>query len=41
LGTGFGKTYIAILLIKEYAGLLQQKGMKAFFVVDKGNCLFW
>ncbi|KAI6224621.1 hypothetical protein M3Y95_00772100 [Aphelenchoides besseyi] len=35
LGTGFGKTYIAILLIKEFAYKLLNDGLKAFFVADK------
>ncbi|KAI6228850.1 hypothetical protein M3Y99_01177100 [Aphelenchoides fujianensis] len=35
LGTGFGKTYIAILLIKEFSYKLLKDGLKAFFVVDK------
>ena len=35
LGTGFGKTYIAVLLIKEYTQKLLDEQMKAFFIVDK------
>ncbi|CAD5218774.1 unnamed protein product [Bursaphelenchus okinawaensis] len=38
LGTGFGKTYIAVLLIKEYAAELQRsrdgRKKRAFFVVN-------
>lgn len=36
LGTGTGKTFIAALLIKEYAFRLLENGEKAIFVVDKG-----
>jgi endoribonuclease Dicer len=35
LGTGAGKTFIAVLLIKEYAFQLLEAGKKAIFVVDK------
>ncbi|KIH43144.1 hypothetical protein ANCDUO_26857, partial [Ancylostoma duodenale] len=41
LGTGAGKTFIAVLLLKEY-GLqimspFESGGKRAFFVVDKGT----
>lgn len=44
LGTGSGKTFIAVLLLKEYGvqlfAPLDQGGKRAFFVVEKGNFVY-
>lgn len=36
LGTGFGKTFIAVLLIKEFKRRIVENNEKAIFIVDKG-----
>lgn len=40
LGTGTGKTFIAVMLIKELAGQVRDPielgGKRSFFLVDKG-----
>ena len=39
LGTGAGKTFIAVMLIKELSADIIQRGLRSVFLVTTGTCM--